>query len=155
MSTRRGIISGRVRAGSGTSRRSTCCIVLMRRITTDEQHGQWEPIATSRRHGPPYTVVCASKVEACELVWFIGGRWFPRPDPGLTEEQYLVWLLRDHFRIQPYVPSGFDDEGVSHRSREVLYGTFVRGWVPGEQRWFGSPSTEMARVALGAAIAGK
>lgn len=99
-------------------RRSACFRVLMRNMRTDDRqrHGKWEPISTSG-----FLVVCPSKLEACELVWMVGGAHFPRP-VEMTEEQYLDWLLHHHFVVEPYT--------AGSAPLEVMFSEFVRGWYP-------------------------
>lgn len=100
-----------------------CYRILMRQQKPGPNHGRWEPVTTNG-----FVVVCPSKLEASECVWMIGGRYFPRPDWMLVENgedsdfRYLAWLLRNHFRIEPYV-KGSDP-------MEVWFSDFIRGWYP-------------------------
>lgn len=102
-----------------------CFRVLMRQQKPGPQHGRWEPISSNG-----FVVVAASKLEAYELVWFVGGRFFPRPDSMVVSDRpgedadfkYLRWLMDYHFVVEPYT-KGSDP-------MEVWFSDFVRGWYP-------------------------
>lgn len=104
-------------------RRDACWRVLMRDQRPGATHGRWQPISTNG-----FVVVCPSRLEACECVWIVGGRYFPRPDHLVVdgsedaETAYLRWLLDHHFRLEPYT-KGSDP-------MEVWFSDFLRGWYP-------------------------
>ncbi len=134
-------------------RRGGCFQVLMRNAKPGPRHGQWEAIATNG-----FVVVCPSRYEACELIWMVGGRLFPRPvhliqDRDGDEERYLDWLLEHHFRIDPLHRSAvgpFDDEGVCGRRLQVMFSTFLKGWYPGARDVL--PATSMAASLIQPAL---
>jgi hypothetical protein len=114
-------------------KREECRQVLMRRMTPGPDHGAWQPLSTGG-----FTVVCASQLEASELIFMVGGQHFPRPaglihDDDHDEERYLEWLLKHHFKVvHLHGEAGpFDEEGICRKRRQVRFPTFIRGWVPG------------------------
>lgn len=114
-----------VKPGSAVRRKASCFRVLMRNMRPGPRLNHWEAISTNG-----FTIVCPSKVEACELVWFVGARYFPRPDANMTDEDYLDWLLRHYFRLEPHVPTPQAFLGVDKKTMEVSFALALRGWVP-------------------------
>lgn len=117
-------------------RRGECSQVLMRSMRGDSSHGRWEPVS---RDG--FVVVCPSRLEACELILLVGGRFFTQP-PALVrgddhdDDRFLDWLLEHHFRIDPLHESDvgpFRGDGVSTKRAQVMFSTFLRGWRPGSE----------------------
>jgi hypothetical protein len=117
-------------------KRGGCFRVLMRNLHTSNAHGRWEPISTTG-----FVVICPSKLEACELVLLIGGRYFGQPADQVygddkDDERYLNWLLAEHFRIDPMHESDvgpFDGEGIARKRMQVMFSTFLKGWYPSAQ----------------------
>jgi len=111
--------------------RNDCYQVVMRSLA--HRQGQWEAIS---RCG--FVVVSPSYLEACNLVWMVGARHFPRPaelihNDDHDEERYLGWLLRNYFRIEPLEScrvGTFDERGVCRRPPQMLLWAFLRGWYP-------------------------
>jgi hypothetical protein len=125
------------KAGRLRVRKANCFVVLMRNMNEGELHGHWQPISTEG-----FVVVCASQLEAAELTWLMGVRFFPRPNPHMGDMRYLTWLWRHHLKLEPYQATGHG---------EVMYGLFARGWRPDAEDYAdfaASPTTEMARAAL-------
>lgn len=129
-------------------RKGECYVVLMRRMKPGEHHGKWEPITTNG-----YVVVCHGKLEAAELTWFMGVRFFARPlvageDP-MDDMQYLDWLWAHHLKVQRWESRG---DGVTPGDAgELTYGQFIHGWHPDAadiERLVTSPSAQMTQVAL-------
>jgi hypothetical protein len=124
------ILKGKEVAGSGITRTSSCYRVLMRNLVPGPRLNKWEVISTSG-----YAIVCPSKMEACLLVWFVGGRYYPRPDylngPDEKDDlRYLDWLLKHHFRLERHVPTRDAFLGVCKKTMEVSFALALRGWVP-------------------------
>lgn len=107
--------------------------VYVRRMSPGPNHGKWEAIT---RDG--FEVVCPSKLEACNLVWMMGGALFVRPQELIHGDdkddfRYLDWLLQHYFKIENCrgEVGPFDEHGVCHKRRQVEFWSFIRGWVPG------------------------
>lgn len=136
-------------------RRQYCHRILMRRQTPGPNHGRWEPISSNG-----FMVVCASKLEAYECIWFVAPPLFPRPESLLrsgdgedADFAYMRWLLDHHFVIENHV-KGSDP-------MEMWFSDFIRGWypdaedVPGVTKGARSGSLEMLTAALKARWEGR
>lgn len=98
--------------------RKDCYAVVTRNVNPNSpKFGKFERIA---RFG--WTVVCLGKRDAHELVLFVGGSMYPRPDASMSDEQYERWLLAKHFSIQSHEVMG---------KHEMAWDEFHSGWVPG------------------------
>lgn len=107
--------------------------VYVQRMAPGPEQGKWQPIS---RDG--FEVVCPSKLEASNLVFLVGGRFFPRPaelihDDDRDDIRYLDWLLAHWFRIENCrgEVGPFDENGVCHRRRQVEFWSWIRGWTAG------------------------
>lgn len=117
----------------GVVKRGHCYQVAMRNMRPDSNHGRWETL-TTRGH----TIVCTSKQDACNLVWFMGLSQIGQPPsmPGTIEVgdlRYLDWLLEHYFRIEaiPDAEVGaFDERGCDSKRMQVLYSSVLKGWKP-------------------------
>lgn len=92
-------------------------LVLTRCQQPGEGFMRWQPLS---RMG--WRVVCLSQLDAHECVLMVGGYAYPRPSPVMDDDEYERWLLRTHFRVQPYEVTG---------KGEVTFLEWHRGWVPG------------------------
>lgn len=123
-------------------KRDECVRVLMRSQKPGPQHGCWQSIST---HG--FEVICASKLQANELIWFVGGKQFPRPaelikDDDNDDFRYLYWLKQHWFRIdQTHGAVGpFEDvvgphgetirNALCRKRMQIMFHLFIRGWKP-------------------------
>lgn len=132
------IVRGRVKPGSGITK-STWYRLLVRNMRPGPNHGRWEPVT---RHG--FLVVACSKIEAYEVCFMLGQRYFG--DPGFdTDEGYIEWLLRNYIKLEQWTPLESDvEEGISARKMEMSVYKFLRGWVPGTTAVNHSATTELA-----------
>lgn len=140
----------RVRARPLRVKRGECRYVSMRRMTPGPEHGRWEPISTGG-----FKVVCPSKLEACELIFLVGGKHFPRPaslirNDDHDDDRYLDWLLEHYFRIENCrgEVGPFDEEGVCHRHGQVMFWAFLRGWKPGARDYAPGAAGSLIAPAL-------
>lgn len=139
------ILKGREVAGSAIRRRSTCYRVLVRQQHPGSQLDRWQVATTSG-----FAVVFHSKLEVAEFVWMYGGKHWPRPNPRMTDEKYLEWLMKHHFKWEQYVPTSGGFLGVDRRALEVSWSLVIRGWYPDAEDIPGalpgtSPTTELVR----------
>lgn len=130
-----------------------CRRVYMRRMTPGPDHGSWQPISTGG-----FEVICPSQLEASELIFLIGAKHFPRPHNLAVSTQgeeddmaYLDWLLRNHFRIENCrgEVGPFDENGVCHKRRQVMFWSFLKGWKPGMEDFKASTTaSDLVQPAL-------
>lgn len=141
-----------VKAGRLNKSRRNCFIVLVRRQTPGDAHGQWQPIS---RCG--YTVVCPSYLEACNLVWWAGPMMDIGPRYVADDDAYLAYLLEHWFRISPHEAGPMDERGIGVRGNlEMMFSMFMRGWEPGaEDVLQAAPTVEMIQRLLTAKHEGR
>jgi hypothetical protein len=111
-----------VKAGRLNVNRRNCFVVSMR--NQRKPGGPWELVQVDG-----FVVVASSKLEAHEMVYFIGGQLTGGPpDPHMEDEAYLDWLLRNFFRVHPYEATNPD---IGGNAFEIWFHHWLAGWRPG------------------------